>query len=937
MLDPFAGSSLVGQRIGRYRVVRKLAEGGMGAVFVAEQDSPRRTVALKVLRPELTTPARLRRFEHEAQILGRLSHPCIAQIFEAGSAGEGDAARPFFVMELVEGAPLNEYVERAGLDVRQRVALMQRVCDAVQHAHEKGVVHRDLKPANVLVTADGTPKVLDFGVARVTDSDFKTTTLMTDVGQLLGTVPYMSPEQVSGDPDELDTRTDVYSLGVVLYQVLTDAFPYDVADKLLHEAVHVIREVDPQPLSSVDRTLRGDLDTIVAKALEKDKARRYASAAELGSDLQRYLRDEPIVARPPSALYQLGKFARRHKPFVAGAVAVLLALVVGAIVSATQAVRASRAERLALARLGEAQAARQEEAHQRELAVASAARAEAEAARAEAEAERSAREARKARAVTGFLQDMLSSADPSYAAGEELTVRELFDQASAGIDAGVLDEPAVEGAVRRTLSISYATLGAYDSAESQARRALELLADLPADEVEPAELGDAEYALGLALTRLGRHDEARPVLEQLLARREELLGPEHPTVASTLDLLAAGRYEQGDLEGALEIDRRALAIARAAHGERHPDVVRYLRGMGFHLHELRRDDEALALLEEAGEILDAAGEGETPVRARQLRQLATVQAGLGRRAEAEASFRRVLAIHRATYEADHPVLADAAFSLGSHLAYTAPEESEELVREALAIRRARLGDHRDTATAIAELGGLRARAGALDEAQELLEESLAMRTRLYGEDSAAAGDSLLKLGYLAEGRGDPADAERWFRRASEVWSATLGADHPDVANPLRRVARLARARGDLEEAERLSRRVLELRRGFPRAHAKVHEARDDLAQVLLDREAWAEARALLEEWLADCEAELSPGANLFPHIDLHLSAARAGLGEFDEAEPRMLAAFERIDGNPRLWLETKREACGRVARMYELWNRPADAVTWRERCAGYDG
>ena len=345
------------ERLGHYRIVRKIAEGGMGAVYEAEQENPRRTVALKVIRAGFTSDELLRRFQHEAQILGRLHHPGIAQVFEAGTATTPTGSQPFFAMELVEGRPLTEYAAQEGLDVRGRLELMVLICDAVHHAHQKGVIHRDLKPANILVDARGQPKILDFGVARATDSDLRNATLQTDVGQLLGTLPYMSPEQVAADPLELDTRSDVYALGVILYELLCGRPPYDLSAKMIHEAARVIREVDPVPASSINRTFRGDIEVILSKALEKDKKRRYASAAELAVDIERHLRDEPIVARPASTIYHLKKFARRNKAVVVGGSAVFVALVAGVIVSRLQAVRALRAEGLARERLLDVNAA----------------------------------------------------------------------------------------------------------------------------------------------------------------------------------------------------------------------------------------------------------------------------------------------------------------------------------------------------------------------------------------------------------------------------------------------------------------------------------------------------------------------------------------------------------------------------------------------------
>jgi WD40 repeat protein len=315
-------------RVGHYRIVRRIAEGGMGAVYEAEQDSPRRTVALKVVRAGLTSPALLKRFAHEAQILGRLHHPGIAQIHEAGLAEDG---QPFFAMEFIGGLPLDEYANRHALDVRACVGLLARVCDAVQHAHDQGVIHRDLKPANVLVDDTGQPKVLDFGVARVTDADLLTEAGLTRTGQLLGTPNYMSPEQVAADPAAIDHRADVYALGVILFQLAARRLPYQLENRPLAEAARVVLEQDPPRLGSIDPELRGDVETIVAKALEKDRARRYPSAGDLAADLRRWLAHEPILARPPSALYHLRKFVRRHTGLVGGVVAAAAALVLGLV------------------------------------------------------------------------------------------------------------------------------------------------------------------------------------------------------------------------------------------------------------------------------------------------------------------------------------------------------------------------------------------------------------------------------------------------------------------------------------------------------------------------------------------------------------------------------------------------------------------------------
>ncbi|MDX2115479.1 MAG: protein kinase [Planctomycetota bacterium] len=349
-----------GTRLGEYTIEKILGAGGMGVVYVARQEKPRRTIALKLVSAAASSPGLLRRFEHEAEILGRLQHPGIAQIFEAGAAdlGEPPARRPFIAMELVDGPNLIDHAERAALNLHSRLALMAKVADAVQHAHQRGVIHRDLKPANILVDPTGQPKVLDFGVARATWADAPLATMQTSMGQLIGTLPYMSPEQVLGDPAEVDTRSDVYALGVILFELLTGKLPLDLSRRALPDAVAAIRSEDPLRLSSVSRIYRGDVETIVAKALEKDKARRYQSAADLAADIERYLAGQPISAKDDSAFYILRKRLKRYRGALAVGAMMLIALVVFSVYASLQAAAQSRlaAEERAARKLATARA-----------------------------------------------------------------------------------------------------------------------------------------------------------------------------------------------------------------------------------------------------------------------------------------------------------------------------------------------------------------------------------------------------------------------------------------------------------------------------------------------------------------------------------------------------------------------------------------------------
>lgn len=566
-----------GQRIDRYEIVRLIGSGGMGSVYEAVQDNPHRTVALKIMRTSVSGEQALRRFRYEAELLGRLRHAGIAQIFDAGMFDDDGLRVAYFAMEYVpSAATLPEYAQSHRLDTHQRLALFAQVCDAVQHGHERGVVHRDLKPGNILVDASGSPKVIDFGVARATHLETPLTTIQTSVGQLVGTLAYMSPEQAGGDPDAVDVRSDVYSLGVVLYELLAGRRLFDLTGKPLLQAVRAICEGRPPALRSIDRSFRGDLDAIVAKALEPDKQRRYASASAFADDVRRYLTHQPVWARPPSALYQLGKFARRNKALVGGCLVALFGLIIGAATATWKAIEATT------------------------------------------QRDRAQREARRAERVTSVLKTIFTAADPR-AAPADLTIRDALDRASGQIERELAADPDVRAEVYAILGGIYVRLQRRAEGRVHLRKALDLYLGLYGE--RHCVVADTMSDLAWAIDE-DRKPEAEDLFSRALAIKVSLYGDDSAAAAAARVCLASAKRWRGDQASALALCRQAIPALRRELGPNHPEVAYALSVMGDCQFHSGAREEGISTYRQALETQTAAKGPDDLQRATMLRYLA---------------------------------------------------------------------------------------------------------------------------------------------------------------------------------------------------------------------------------------------------------------------------------------------------------------------------
>ena len=849
--------------IGDYRIVRKLGDGGMGAVYEAQQDHPRRTVALKMIRFGLASEKMLKRFEHEAHVLGLLQHPGIAQIYEAGTADTGSGPQPYFAMELVPGEPLTSYAQQNNLGTRQCLELTSKLCDAIQHAHTKGVVHRDLKPGNVLVTEDGQPKILDFGVARATDSDIQTTTLQTDIGQLIGTIPYMSPEQAGGSPDEIDTRSDVYSLGVLLYELLTNRLPHELNEKMIHEAVRVIREEEPTRLSSINPQLRGDIETIVAKALEKDKDRRYQTAGELAADIRRYLNDEPIEARPASAMYQFRKFTKRNTALVGGTAAAFVLLLLGIGGTSYGLLRAVDQRTLAEKRLVEIERARSDAVLSQRA---------------------TGTEAEKAEAVLVFLQDILSASIPEDVQEGAITVREMLDRASETMQSTSTHVPAVRIKIQTTLAAIYTELGVLDAAE---HHALEALATAQGEYGEHhKDTLDAKEVLAGAYLESGRYTEAEPLFDEVRAGMESLFGEKHKQTLEVRNNLGYLYYLQRRLREAENLLRETLALYRQEFGQLDVGTLRVMNNFALVLMELGNFDEAQHMLEQAIEGSKAALGSRHPHTIVAYANLGNLHSTLGRYDLAESVYLEAIDLKREAYGNDHPSVVASKATLAT-LLWDAGKlnEAESLIRDSLERARRILGDdHPVTLNSTLCLVHMLQDKGDFDAAEEYAVTTHKAALKALGDDHFITLSAITLLARLYYVQGRLEEAEERFSRSLEVHTAVYGEEHPETLSVMSNLGDIYRRRGNIEAAHQIIEKAVQLRtKVLGPEHPSTLTSKNNLGLVLQDLKYLPEAVSLFREVL-DLRVQILGENHPSTLTSMNnLATAFVNQGEFDQA------------------------------------------------------
>ncbi len=881
---------------------------------MAEQEEPvRRRVALKVIKLGMDTKQVIARFEAERQALALMDHPNIAKILEAGVAGSsadfpvgesaslarqkrtdsaaaqagwktGVTGRPYFVMELVRGIKITDYCDQNNLPTQKRLELFIQVCKAVQHAHQKGIIHRDLKPSNILVTLhDGVPvpKVIDFGIAKATEQRLTDKTVFTAFDQFIGTPAYMSSEQAEMSGLDIDTRSDIYSLGVLLYELLTSRIPFDpkeLAAAGLDEMRRIIREKDPvrpstklSGLTAADQTtvarqrqleaaklvhlVRGDLDWIVMKCLEKDRTRRYETANGLARDIERHLENEPVVACPPSRLYRFQKMVRRNKVVFAAVVSVIGALFVGLGLSTILFLRESKARRTA--------------------------------------AEQGAR----SQQLSELLSKMLRSVGPSRAKGRDTQmVREILDETALGLEKGPKIHPAVECELRRILGRTYQDLGEYTNAVAMAKKAVRNSELLFVDGLPTA---DALTELGAYQANLGDWTGAEASHTRALAIRRKLLAKEHTDVAQSLMNVGIVQVSQGKYQAGEEMLRAALSMTEKLAVGENLQTLRLLNMLGITLRRQGKHEEAEKFANKALTTSKKLFGEDNLEMITALNGLATIQIELNDLRNAEANLNQALGIARKLSLEAHPYVA----------------------------------------TILANLSAVLQSAGKLEEAERIGVEALAMDRQRFGNKDHRVAGSLVNLGVLLQYNNKLEAAEANLQEAVTILQQLPNHDPRDLASALLGLGDVLRQRGKPEEALRVHLEALKIENALPQSPAQRARLAISLTSLALTQLALTnvvEAERFARDSLTLREQEGDPNWELFYTRSL-LGETLAAQGRYKEAEDLVVSGYQGMkDRKDKLPFDGKvcfRLAGQRVTRLYEDWGKPDKATEWCTRLA----
>jgi serine/threonine-protein kinase len=861
VLDPQRGAALIeqtsdveqsGQRVGPYRLIRELGRGGMGVVFLAERAEGGfdQRVVVKLIKRGMDSDAILQRFLRERQILAGLDHTSVARLFDGGVTDDG---QPYFAMEYVDGKPLTTYCDERELTVHERLRLFEDTCRAVQYAHGKLVVHRDLKPSNILVTNDGQLKLLDFGIAKLLDQEDDITAL-TQAGMRLLTLGYAAPEQVRGEP--VTTAADVYALGVILYELLTGVRPHQAEERSRADVARAVCEVEPRRPSLVvasqprlARRLRGDLDTIVLKALSKECSRRYTSAEALAEDVHRHLAGHPVLARRDTAIYVAAKFVRRHKVAVAAATVVTVSLVLGLIGTAWQATVAAR------------------------------------------ERDRARVEAERAQAVKEFLVGLFKASDPVESKGEAITARELMERGAERIERELASQPALQAELLDTVTLISHSIGRYDRAKALGERALDR-ARLAYGPDHP-QVTEALETLGWMLQASGDSAAAEAVARQAVAQRRRLSPADSPALARSLELLAVLLRERARPNDAEPLHREALAIRQRRLGGEHPDTALTLSNLANVLY-MKGDYSTAA--EKQREVVRIQRKTLGDRHASVATSLVSLGAALlqdGDIAGAETAHQEALDLRRQVYGEEHPRVSESLHHLAAaRQAKGDLSGAEVLYRQALVMERTFKGeDHRDVGIVMDNLAHTLAQQARFGDAMPLFAQANTLLRRAVGNDHPLLARTLERHGLALVEQGRAREARPLLDECVAIMSARYGTGHPALASALAASARAKAALGEHIEAERVFREALDLqRKRRPSPNAVTVEILTELGKGLSDRRRAAEAEPLLREAVSQAERSLPESHWRRGEAESALGASLRQLGGADQEARSLLAA-----------------------------------------------